>query len=202
MTNNTALIKQLHDQTGACYMACRKVLELENDNYQTALTIMREKLAESALQKKERDARQGRIEIYSHANGRIGVMVEVNTETDFAARSSVFKNFIHEIALQVAAAEPLYVRDDDIPSGVLAEMTQKAEERARSEGKPDHILPKIVGGVLEKYRNQKVLLRQPYIRDENLHVMDLLNQVIGTIGENVVIQRFERWELVPDQEEE
>lgn len=127
-------------------------------------------------------------------------MVEVNTETDYAARSTVFKNFVHEIALQVAAEDPLYVKDEDISEPDLAEVTRKAEDRARMEGKPDHILPRIISGALEKYRNQKVLLRQPYIRDESITIGQMLNQVITSTGENIVIQRFIRWEIIPEEQ--
>jgi elongation factor Ts len=201
MTTTIEMIKKLHEQTGACLLSCRYTLESENGNYNNALLSLREKAAAAAMNKSNRNTDQGRVEIYSHANGRIGVMVEVNTETDFAAHTSAFRSFTHEIALQVAAADPLYVRDQDIPADVLAELARKAEDRARNEGKPERIIPKIVEGVLEKFRNQKVLLRQPYIRDEELTVRQLLDQAVATIGENVVIRRFERWEMVSPEEE-
>jgi elongation factor Ts len=134
------------------------------------------------------------VEVYSHGNGRVGVMVEVNCETDFAASSTAFRSFAHELALQVAAANPLYVRDADIPAAVLEEECRKAEMRAREEGKPEQIIPRILAGVLKKYQDQKVLRRQVYIRDDRLTVEQLLSQAIVAVRENIVIRRFVRWE--------
>jgi elongation factor Ts len=201
MTTVLENIKQLHQETGACVLACRLALEQESGNFNNALLTLREKAAADAARKADRPASQGRIEIYSHANGRIGVMVEVNTETDFAARSEAFRSFVHEIALQVAAASPLYVRDADIPADVLSDLAEKAAGRARNEGKPERLLARIQEGVLEKYRDRMVLLRQTYIRDDQVTIQQLLNQAIATVRENIVIRRFERWELVTPETE-
>jgi elongation factor Ts len=201
MTYTIELIKQLHQETGACLLSCRLTLEQESGNYKNAIAVLREKAAVDASKRADRPVSQGRIEIYSHANGRIGVMVEVNCETDFAARSVAFKSFVHEIALQVAASSPLYVRDADIPTDMLAEISTKATERARNEGKPEHILPRILDGVLEKYRDKTVLLRQPYIRDEEVTIQQMLDQAVAVVRENIVIRRFERWELVTPETE-
>jgi elongation factor Ts len=122
-------------------------------------------------------------------------MVETNTETDFAARSDALKNFTHELALQIAAAAPDYVRDEDIPAEVLAELSHKAAVWARSEGKPEAIILRIIEGQLKKFKDEKVLLRQAYIRDGQLTIAQLLSQVTAAVGENVFIRRFVRWEL-------
>jgi elongation factor Ts len=140
----------------------------------------------------------GAIELYAHNNGRIGVMVEINTETEFARRSEVFSNLSREIALQITAASPRYVRDEDILPQELDELAQTATEKARSAGKPERVMAKIVDGVLEKYKNQHVLLRQAYIRDENITVAQLIHRAINQLGENIVIRRFMRWEVRPE----
>jgi elongation factor Ts len=124
-------------------------------------------------------------------------MVEINSETDFAARSATLRTFAHEIALQVAAAAPRFVRDEDIPAEALEKETQEAAERALHTGKPQAIRERIVEGQLRKFRDENVLLRQVYIRDENLTVAQLLGQAIAQVGENIVIRRFTRWELEP-----
>jgi elongation factor Ts len=189
------MIKQLRAETGAGVQDCRKALEQANANYAKAMEDLREKALVMAAKRADRPASQGRLELYSHGNGRIGVMVEINTETDFAGRSGTFASFAHEIALQVAAAAPSYVRDEDIPAEVIAEETQKVTERARGEGKPEAIIPRIVEGFLKKYKDEHVLLRQVYIRDDKVTVAQLLSQAAASVGENIVIRRFVRWEL-------
>jgi elongation factor Ts len=200
MNKTIEVIKQLRSETGAGVMECRKALEQGNQNFEKALAYLREKAAIKAKKQTDREAPEGRIELYSHNNGRIGVMVEINTETEFASRSEVFRNFAHEIALQITSASPLYVRDEDIPQQVLDEQAQAASEKARCSGKPERIIERIVDGVMEKYKNKHVLLRQVYIRDEAITVAQLLSQAIGHIGENIVIRRFIRWEICPETE--
>lgn len=195
MNQTVEMIKQLRSETGAGVMECRKALEQGNQNYATALTYLREQAELSARKQADRITREGRLELYTHNHGRIGVMVEINTETEFASRSEVFRRFAHEIALQITSTEPGYVRDEDIPAEMLEEQTQAATDKARAAGKPEKIIGQIVEGVLEKYKNQHVLLRQPYIRDENISVAQLLSQTIGQVGENIVIRRFVRWEI-------
>lgn len=194
--NNPAieLIKQLRLETGAGVQDCRKVLEQFNHDYAKALEYLREQGPETTAKHADRPALQGMVEVYTHGNGQVGVMVEVNCETDFSARSPVFRSFAHEIALQVAATAPRYIRDEDIPAEVLRAEAQKAEARARQAGKPEAIVSRIVAGLLEKYKNQAVLLRQAYIRDDSLTVEQLLDQAIATVRENIVIRRIVRWE--------
>ena len=199
MTTTIELMKRLRNETGAAVMECRYALEQGNQTYQDALAYLRKKAALKAEQQAGNVTRYGRIELYSHADGRIGVMVELHTETDFAARSEVFGSLGREIALHIAAAAPLYVRDEDIPRQTLDEMAAEAAEQARQAGKPERIISeRIVPGVLEKHKNRHVLLRQPYIRDETLTIGQVLNQAIAQIGENIVIRRFIRWEIDPD----
>jgi len=135
------------------------------------------------------------VELYSHGGGRVGVMVEVNCETDFVARSEQFRNFAHEVALQVAAAAPRYIRENEIPADVLEHEREIAMARGREEGKPEAILPRIADGRLEKFKDEVVLLRQAYIRDAEKTVEKLLLETIAATGENIIIRRQARWEL-------
>jgi elongation factor Ts len=201
MNATVEMIKQLRNETGAGAMECRKALEQGGQNYEAARAYLQESAALKAAKQADRETLEGKIEVYSHNHGRIGVMVEINTETEFASRSEVMRRFAHEIALQIAAAAPLFVRDEDIPRQILDEQAQVAAEKARKAGKTEKVIEKIVEGVLEKYRGQHVLLRQAYIRDENTSVAQLLSQAIGQLGENIVIRRFVRWEIGPELEE-
>jgi elongation factor Ts len=141
---------------------------------------------------------QGQIELYSHNNGRIGVMVEIATTSEAAQQSNAFATLSREIALQITAAAPLYVGDGDIPQAVLDDLAQSAVEKARQAGKPERVMAKIVEGVLAKYRNEHVLLRQLYIRDENVTVAQLIQQASAQLGEDITIRRFLRWEVTPE----
>jgi elongation factor Ts len=199
MATRIELIRQLREETGAGVSACRMALEEAGGNIQQALSDLREQVAAEAARRANRQASQGRIELYSHPNGRIGVMVEINTETDFSGRSEILCSFAHEVALQIAAAAPSYVRDEDIPAEVLVEETRKAVELARREGKPETLVPRIVEGLIKKYMDEQVLLRQAYIRDGQLTIAKLLNQAVASLGENIVIRRFTRWELAEDE---
>ena len=189
------LIKQLREETGLGVMDCRMALEQAGASYAEALVILREKAAADAAKRAERPVSQGRVELYSHGGGRIGVMLEVNCETDFAARSAALRAFAHELALQIAAAAPRYVRDEEIPAEDLAQQAEKAAARARAEGKPEAIIPRIVEGYLKKFKDQTVLLRQVSIRDDQVTIAQMLNQAIAAVGENILIRRFIRWEV-------
>jgi len=195
MAITTAQIKELREATGVGILDCRKALEQANGDFDKAVDFLRQKGLAKAAKRADRDASEGVIELYSHGNGRVGVIVELNCETDFVGRSESFRALAHEIALQIAAATPQYVREEEIPEHELAREAEVARARAKEEGKPDNILPRIVEGRLSKYKDEVVLLRQSYIRDDNLTIEQLLHQSIGSIGENIVIRRFTRWEL-------
>jgi len=194
-TITTEMIKQLREATNAGILDCRKALEQADGDFKKAVDILREKGLASAAKRADRKASEGVIELYSHGNGRVGVMVEVNCETDFVGKSEKFRHFAHELALQIAASAPLYIREEDIPQEVLDHKAQIAAAKAREEGKPEHIIPRIVEGALTKFKDETVLLRQRYIRDESLTIQDLLNDVRVALGENIVIRRFVRWAL-------
>lgn len=200
--NNVEVIVKLRNETGAGVMDCRKAWERGEQNFEKALRILSESVMVKAAKQADRQAAEGVIEMYSHGTGRIGVMVEINTETEFASRSETFHRFAHEIALQITSTSPLYTRDEDIPAEVIDRLAEDAAAKASAEGKPEKIIPVITNGVVEKYRNTHVLLRQPYIRDESITVRDLLNRTISQIRENIIIRRFERWEITPEADSE
>jgi len=195
MEITTEMIKELRSATNAGVLDCRKALTESDGDYQKAVDWLREKGMATAAKRADRTASNGVVELYSHGGGRVGVMVEVNCETDFVARSEAFRAFAHEVALQIAASAPHYVTDAEIPADVLAHESEIAKNRAMEEGKPEAVAEKIVEGRLNKFKDEACLLRQVYIRDENLTVEKLLHQVISSTGENVVIRRFQRWEL-------
>lgn len=188
-------IKLLRQETGAGILDCRKALDESGLDFDKALARLRELGMAAATKRADRPALQGVIEVYSHGDGQIGVIVEINTETDFTGKSQAFRSFAHEIALQIAASHPQYVRDEDIPGEVIEAERQKAAKNAHDVGKSESLIPRIVEGSLKKYKDRNVLLRQPYIRDESLSIEQLLNQLIAAVGENVIIRRFTRWQL-------
>jgi elongation factor Ts len=195
MTITTEQIKELREKTGAGILDCRKALEDANGDQQKAIDHLREKGLSMAAKRADRITSEGVVELYSHGNGRVGVMVELNCETDFVGRSEAFRTLAHELALQIAASSPIYIKESDIPAEVLEHETKIYEARAREEGKPENILPRIVEGNIKKYKAEAVLLMQPYIRDESITVQDLINQNVASLGENVIVRRFERWAL-------
>jgi elongation factor Ts len=195
MEITTDMIKELRTATGAGVLDCRKALQQANGDFEKAVDYLREKGMATAAKRADRDASNGVVELYSHGEGRVGVMVEVNCETDFVARSEQFRTMAHEIALQIAASAPKYIKVEEIPAAELDHEAEIARARAKEEGKPDSVMEKIVEGRLEKFKDEVVLLRQPYIRDESMNVEKLLLQTVAAIGENLIIRRFQRWEL-------
>jgi elongation factor Ts len=195
MQITTEMIKQLRESTGAGILDCRKALESSNGDMNQAFDFLREKGLATAAKRADRQASEGIVELYSHGGGRVGVMVEVNCETDFVGRSEAFRNLAHELALQIAAASPIYIKEDDIPTDVIEHETKIATAKAREEKKPETIIPKIVEGSLNKFKDESVLMRQAYIRDESINIQALINQNIAAIGENVIVRRFARFAL-------
>lgn len=195
MAITTEQIKELRAATGAGILDCRKALEQAEGDYAKAVDILREKGLAKAAKRADRDASEGVVELYSHGNGRIGVMVEVNSETDFVGRSAAFREFAHEVALQVAAGAPRYVKTGDVPEAEIEHEREIARAQAREQGKPDQVIDRIVDGRVEKYLDEICLLRQAYIRDESIKFENLLHEKIAAMGENIVIRRFARWQL-------
>ena len=195
MAITTEQIKELRDLTGAGILDCRKALEQANGDLNQAVDFLRQKGLAKAAKRADKEASEGVVELYSHGSGRVGVMVEVNCETDFVGRSEQFRRFAHEVALQIAASAPRYVRVEDIPEDVLEKERQIAAGRAREEGKPEAVISRIVDGRIDKFMQEVVLLRQVYIRDESLNIEKLIQELVVKTGENILIRRFARWEL-------
>lgn len=201
-TITTDMIKKLREATSAGILDCRKALENADGDFDKALDYLREKGLATAAKRASRQASEGIIDIYSHGSGRVCVMVEVNCETDFVGRSDKFREFAHEIALQIAATSPMFIKEEDVSQDVLDHEAQIAEAKAREEGKKDALIPRIVEGSLTKFKDEFVLMRQKYIRDDSKTIQDLLNETIVSTGENIVIRRFARWALGETTSEE
>jgi elongation factor Ts len=195
MEITTEMIKELRAATNAGVLDCRKALTEADGDFNKAVDWLREKGMATAAKRADREASQGVVELYAHGGGRVGVMVEVNCETDFVAKSDKFRELAHELALQIAASAPHYLKVEDIPAEVMDHEAGIARTRAKEEGKPDAVLEKIVAGRLEKFKDEVVLSRQAYIRDETITVEKLILQTVAAVGENVVVRRFQRWEL-------
>lgn len=191
----TEMIKELRDATGCGILDCRAALREAEGDFDKASDILRQKGLAKAAKRASREALEGVIEVYSHAEGRLAVMVELNCETDFVGRSPEFLKLAHELALQIAAANPLYLTEDDIPQAALDREMKIAAARAKDEGKPEKVVPMIVEGYLKKYKEEAVLLNQAYVRDGSMTVKDLINEQVVKMGEKIVVRRFVRWEL-------
>jgi len=187
------MVKELREATGAGVLDCRKALIAHDGDMAKATAYLQEKGLAAAAKKEGREAKEGMLELYSHGGGRVGVMVEVNCETDFVARTEQFRAFAHDLALHIAASSPRYVDVDKIPAEELE--TERAAARTLAEGKPANVIDRIIEGRLEKFYVESCLMRQPFVKNEDITVADLLKQTIAAIGENVVIRRFARWEL-------
>jgi elongation factor Ts len=188
-------IKALRERTGAGILDCKKALAENNDDMEAAIDWLRTKGIAAAAKKSSRIAAEGLVHAYIHAGGKIGVLIEVNCETDFVALTDGFKELVHNIAMQVAAHSPLYVSADDIPAEDIAREREVQKARVIEEGKPASIADKIVDGRITKWHKEVCLLDQDYFRDEDKTIRDLLTDAVGTIGENIKVRRFIRWNL-------
>ncbi len=193
-------VKLLRQETGAGVLDCRKALESSGGDFDKAVALLRAKGLAAAAKRADRETREGVLDLYSHGDGRVGVMVEVNCETDFVARTQEFRTFAHEIALQIAANSPRWVDVADVPAEVVDHERQEARKRALDEGKPEKIVDRIVDGRLEKFHEEFCLLHQPYIRDDKKNVGQLLQEMIATTGEKISIRRFTRWAVGEEAE--
>lgn len=189
------IVKALREKTGAGMMDCKKALTESGGNEEKAIDILREKGLAAAARRAGRAANQGVIDSYIHMGGRIGVLVEINCETDFVARNDEFRDFVRNICLQVAATNPAYRKKEDVPESILEKERQIIKVQAMNEGKPEKVIEKIVEGRLDKFYRENCLLEQSYIKDDEQTVNDLLTALIAKIGENIVIRRFARFEI-------
>ena len=195
MDISTEMVKELRERTGAGILDCKKTLQETQGNMERAVEILREKGLARAAKKAGREAKEGMVESYTHAGGRIGVMVEVNCETDFVARTPDFKALAHELALQIAAANPRYLRTEDVPADVLEAERNIYRAQLAEEKKPANVIDRIIEGKLQKFYEETCLLNQPFIRDDKVKVQALVQQAIAKLGENIQVRRFVRYEL-------
>ena len=189
------MVKELRERTGAGFLDCKKALEEANGNMEEAILILRKKGLAKAEKKVGRQTADGLIGSYVHAGGKIGVLVEVNCETDFVARTDDFQTLVKEIAMQIAAMNPKYISPEDVPPEVLEREKEILREQVIKTGKSGPVVEKIVEGKLKKFFEENCLLEQPYIRDPNLMVKELIAQAIAKLGENIRVRRFVRFQL-------
>ena len=189
-------VRELRDRTGAGVLDAKKALEETSGDMDAAIQMLREKGLAKAAKKAGREASEGRIASYVHSDpGRIGVLLEVNCETDFVARTDQFDELTKNLAMHVAAANPLFVSDEDVSEDALEQERRTYAAQMAEENKPDDIIDKIVAGKLEKWKSEVVLLNQPYIRDPEITIQELITAAVAELGENIVIRRFTRYEL-------
>ena len=189
------MTKALREKTGCGMMDCKKALAEVNGDCEKAIELLRKKGLASAARRAGRTAAQGLVDSYIHIGGKIGVLVEVNCESDFVARNIEFQAFVKDVAMQITASNPQYVSRDEVPDGIIEHETEIISTQAKTEGKPEKATDKIVEGRLEKFYAEVCLLDQPFIKDTKLAVKDLLASLAAKIGENIVIRRFTRYQL-------
>lgn len=189
------LVKELRDRTGAGFMDAKKALEKAGGDIEKAVEELKIMGLAKADKKASREAREGIVDAYIHPGAKLGVLVEVNCETDFVANTEEFRELVHNIAMQIAATNPLAISREDLPREVVERERQIYIEQARSSGKPEHVIERIVAGKLEKFYQDVVLLEQPYIKDPGKTVGDLIKEAIARLGENIVVRRFARFKV-------
>jgi len=191
----TAMVKELRQETGAGVLDCRDALESNDGDFESAVTYLREKGLAAVAKRTGREASEGLVEAYVHHGSRVGVLMELNCETDFVARTDDFKELAHNIALHIAFAAPGYMTPEDVPEDVVEQERAVYRAQALEEGKPEHIVERIVDGRLEKFYEQVCLMGQPFVKDEDKTIQDLINDAVARLGENIVLRRFARYEL-------
>ena len=195
MEVTTALVKELRERTQAGMMDCKKALLATDGNIEKAVEYLREKGLSAAVKKAGRVASEGMVDSYIHMGGKIGVLVEVNCETDFVAKTDTFKALVHDVALQIAASNPLFISKDEVPSTNLEKEREILRAQALNEGKPEKIVERMVEGRIEKYYKEVCLLEQPFVKNPDITVQDLVNEATLASGEKIAIRRFTRYEL-------
>lgn len=195
MEITSAMVKELRERTQAGMMDCKKALVESNGDMEKAVEVLREKGLAAANKKSGRIAAEGMVDSYIHMGGKIGVLVEVNCETDFVAKTEIFKALCHDISLQIAASNPLFVSKEEVPQENLDKEREILRQQALNEGKPEKIVDRMVEGRIEKYYKEVCLLEQPFVKNPDITVTDLLNEATLASGEKVSVRRFVRYEL-------
>ncbi len=198
MAVNAQQVKELREKTGAGMMDCKRALQETDGDMEEGIKLLRKKGMASADKKASRAANEGLVDSYIHMGGKIGVMVEVNCETDFVARNEEFRTFVHDVAMHIAASSPRWVSRDEVPEDVVASEMEIYTEQARATGKPDNVLAKIAEGKLNKWYETVILLEQHFVKDPDKTIDDLRRELVGKIGENVEVRRFVRFQLGED----
>lgn len=189
------MVKELRERTGAGMMDCKKALVDAGGDMEKAAVILRERGLAAAAKKAGRIASEGLVESYIHLGGRVGVLIEVNCETDFVAKTDEFKQLVRDLAMQVAASKPMCVRREEVPADAIEQEKEVYRKQALNEGKPERVVDKIVEGRLEKFYQQVCLLEQPFIKDQDRTVGDLVTEKVAELGENISVRRFSRFDL-------
>lgn len=189
------MVKQLRERTGAGMMDCKKVLTETDGNIEKAIDLLREKGLAAAAKKASRVASEGVVESYIHGGGRIGVLVEINCETDFVAKTDDFKTLARDVALHIAASNPQYLNKEEVPATIVEHEKEVLKAQALNEGKPEKIIEKMVEGRIEKFYKEICLLEQPFVKDPDKTVSQMITESIAKIGENISIRRFVRYQL-------
>lgn len=195
MAITTEMVKELRGVTGAGVLEAKKALEQTDGNFDKAVDILREKGAARAFKRADRAAKEGLVELYAHPGNRVGVMLELNCETDFVGRTDGFRELAHNLALHIAAAAPRYLRAEDVPAAEIERETAVLKAQAIGEGKSEAIAEKMVAGRISKYYEEICLLEQPFVKDEKVKIKDMLTDAIRTTGENIMVRRFVRYQL-------
>lgn len=198
MSSLSALVKELRGKTGAGILDCQKALQDTGNDVEKAIDLLRQKGLAAAQKKAGRETKEGIISSYIHSGAKIGVLVEVNCETDFVARNEEFQEFVKEIALQIAASHPLFIKREDIPQDLIEREKNIYLAQMKESNKPEAAWDKIITGKLEKFYQEQCLLEQAFIKDPNISIKDLLSQKIAKLGENLTISRFTRYQLGQD----
>lgn len=201
MEITAAMVKELRDKTNAGMMDCKKALQETGGDIKKAIDYLRQKGLAVAQKRAGRTTSEGMVQSYIHAGGRIGVLVEVNCETDFTAKSEAFQEFVKNLAMHIAATNPLGITREDVPEEVVEREREIYKKQALDSGKPEHIVEKIVTGKMEKFYKESCLLEQAYVKDPDITVQDYLNELIGKTGENIIIRRYTRYQLGEDIEQ-
>ncbi len=189
------VVKALREKTGAGMMDCKKALQESGGNEEKAVNALREKGLAAAARRSGRSTNHGIVDSYIHLGGKIGVLVEVNCETDFVARNDEFRTFVRNICLQIAATDPAFLKKEDVTESVLENERQIIKAQALNEGKPEKVIDKIIEGRIEKYYRENCLMEQAYIKNDEITISELLTEIIAKIGENIVIRRYSRFEI-------
>jgi elongation factor Ts len=195
MKVTTEMIRELRDATGAGVLEAKKILEAVNGDFDKAVDALREKGMARAAKRADRAASEGVIELYAHPGNRVGVILELNCETDFVARNEQFQTLAHDLALHIAAMQPRYLKIEDVPEAELNRELDVLRSQAQAEGKPAQVVEKIIAGRVNKFYEEFCLLEQPFVKDEKIKIKDMVTDAIRTLGENIVIRRFARYEL-------